>query len=161
MPLPQLDRNKTGGWVLIAGAVVCSLLFLNEIYGLVQAFRAKAWTPVTGFVLESRAVVGCGKGGSFYPLVRYSYSFDAREYRATRIAFGNVGCGSEHDARRTASAYPPGKKVTVWVNPATPAEATLMVGKVLGESWFGMAILPIFIAGSYLMGRSLLRQSAA
>ena len=161
MHLPQLNRNKSGGWVLIAGAIFLSVLFAHEVFALLQAVRAKSWASVSGTVVESRAVIGCGKGSSYYPLVRYRYMYNSREYEGRRIAFGNFGCGSEQSARHAAAAYPSGHTVTVWVNPSAPIEATLVVGNVLGESWFGMALLSIFGLGSFVMGRSLLQQEGA
>ena len=161
MPLPQINRNKTGGWVLIGGALLLSVLLGHEVFALFQAVQAKSWSSVSGTVVESRAAIGCGKGGSFYPLVRYTYTYNSREYEGRRIAFGNSGCGSEQSASNAAAAYPPGQGVTVWVNPSVPSEAALMVGNVMGESWFAMAVLPIIGLASFLMGRSLLRQESA
>ena len=161
MPLPPLNKDKLGGWLLLAGALLCAVLFLHEVFGLVQALRAKSWTPVPSTIIESRAVIGCGKGGSYYPVVRYRYSYDSRDYESSRLAFGNVGCGSEHSARNVAASYVPGQVVSAWVNPSAPSEATMIAGNVLGDSWFGMGILPIFGLGSLFVGRSLLRQGAA
>jgi hypothetical protein len=161
MPLPQLNRNKTGGWVLIGGALLLSVLLAHEVFALFQAVQAKSWPFVAGTVVESRAVIGCGKGSSYYPYVRYKYTYNSHEYEGRRIAFGNSGCGSEQSASNAAAAYPSGQAVTVWVNPSAPSEAVLVVGNVMGESWFALAVLPIVGLASFLMGRSLLRRESA
>ena len=161
MPLPELNRNKAGGWVLIGGAVLCTVLFLREAVAVAQAVQASSWSEVTGTVIESRAVMGCGKGSSYYPFVRYKYVFNSQDFEGRRISFGNFSCGSERSAQDTASVYPPGHSVHVWVRPSLPSEATLMVGTVPSESWFGLALMLVLTVGSYLMGRSLLRQERA
>jgi hypothetical protein len=161
MALPQINRNKTGGWVLIGGAALCTLIVLHEVFALVQAVQAKNWPVVTGTIVDSRAVIGCGKGSSYYPFVRYRYEYDARAYEGHRIAFGNVGCGSEQNARRFASSYPAGQSVRVWVRPSSPSESTLTASNVRSESWGVMAVLSVVIAGGFVIGRSLLRQESA
>lgn len=161
MSLPQVNRNKTGGWMLLGGAVVFAVLFLHEVRALVQAVRAESWPVVTGTIVESRPMLGCGKGGSYYPLVRYRYVYNAQVHESRRIAFGWVDCGSEPRASMIAASHPPGEHVRVWVRPSSPSEATLMVGNISDNSWFGMALWPVFTVLSFMMGRSLLRQDRA
>jgi hypothetical protein len=159
MSLPELNRNKAGGWVLLAGAAFCAVMFVREGLAVAYAVRAKSWSVVTGTVVESRAVSGCGTaGGSYYPLVRYTYKFNSQTFEGRRISFGNFGCGSERDAQATASTYAQGQSIPIWVSPSSPTEATLTVGNVGPESWFGLLMMLVFGVGSYLAGRSLLRQ---
>jgi hypothetical protein len=161
MSLSVLNRNKAGGWVLVGGAAVCTVLFLGEAVAAAQALRAKSWPTVIGTVVESRAVIGCGKGSSYYPFVRYKYAYESHEYEGHRLAFGNVGCGTEQRAQEAASAYFPGQSVRVWLKATSPSEAVLMVGNVLPESWLTMVITPIFVIGGFAMGRSMLKQADA
>jgi Protein of unknown function (DUF3592) len=161
MPLPPLNRSKTGAWLLLGVALLFVAALSHEVAGLFRAVQAKAWPSVPSTITESRAVIGCGKGGSWYPVVRYRYSYNSQDYESTRLAFGNVGCGSEQDARNVAARYVPGQIVTAWVNPSVPSESTLIVGNVLGESWLGIAISSGFALTGLILGRSLLRQSAA
>ena len=161
MPLPPLNRNKIGGWLFFGCALLFLALLLHEVFGLFQAVRAKSWPSVPSTIVESHAVIGCGKGGSWYPVVRYRYRYGSQDYESTRLAFGNVGCGSEQGARNVAARYVPGEVVAAWVNPTAPSEATLVVGNVLGESWFGMAVSSCLGLVGLALSRSLPRQGAA
>lgn len=142
----------------MGGAAFFMVLFLREAGALVQAVRAESWPVVTGTIVESRSMIGCGKGGSYRPFVRYQYVYEAQAHESRRIAFGSVDCGSAPHASVIASRYLPGQLVRVWVRPSSPDEATLTVGNVSNDSWLAMALCPIFIIVGFLMGRSLLRQ---
>jgi hypothetical protein len=61
-----------------------------------------------------------------FPEVRYSYGYGGRIYDAARLALDTDYCGAQ--ARSIAERYSPGQRVHVYVNPANPSEAALVVG---------------------------------
>ena len=97
----------------------------DSAVALYEASRAEAWPTVPGQITSSGVAKGCGRGGSYYPAVRYSYNFGGAGYEGERVTFGNVGCGSESLAQTIASAYPVNKSIRVYVNPSNPRDAVI------------------------------------
>src|SRR5690242_6905310 len=120
----MLNRNPAAYWRLdrclnmtltppskntvCAVVFACACIFL--LWGLTsylvdvwRAQRAVTWPTADGVVVSSKAVRGCGKGSSYYPVVRYEYKIGGVGYVGHRDAFGSAGCGSESAAEVVAS----------------------------------------------------------
>jgi hypothetical protein len=151
-----LDRRKTTVPISKTGKRFLAAIF--SVFGLflfwilvdysVALFRASAstsWKTAPGTILSSHAVRGCGKGGSYYPAVQYQYSVGAVQHLGSRLAFGNVGCGAEAQARVTLEQFPVGSSVAVYVNPENPTDSVLQT-HVLEETKVGLVLVtPIFL----------------
>jgi hypothetical protein len=111
-----------------------------------DAYSALAWPQGEGVTVYSQAVRGCGKGDSFYPRVRFTYSVNGVSYVGTRVAFGNVGCGSYEHARSIAAKFPPGVATPVYYDPGNPGQAVLMAGEVLSDTWLGLGMMSLMAA---------------
>lgn len=62
----------------------------------------------------------------YAPILLYEYTVNGTRYRAGRLRLGTLILPSEaSDAKREIQRYPTGSPVTVWYDPANPAEATL------------------------------------
>jgi len=103
-----------------------------------QAGAARRWLPTTGQVIHSavrqttvRVRIGASTGRyrnaiRYHPQVIYQYTVNGTPYQAERLYLGPLILSSEAgDAKRKAVHYPAGSLVTVYYDPANPAEATL------------------------------------
>ena len=95
-----------------------------------MAYRqsTQTWQSITGTVLIS-SVQSSYSGGSHstYPVVVYQYEVNGQRYQSQRIKAGeqflNVRVIGQAEA--TVNRYPIGSTVTVYYNPADPAESVL------------------------------------
>jgi hypothetical protein len=149
-------------------ATAYSLIAVASLWGIVSciqnivaADRATAWPTADGVVVLSQTVRGCGKGNSYFPRVHYRYSTGGVDYLGKRLAFGNVGCGSETKARTIASRFPVDSAVTVHFNPERPDESVLMAGQVLDDTWLGLTLCTLMLVGALFFARLSLRSIRA
>jgi hypothetical protein len=147
-------RNSTSG-VIVLGVMAALLAFIlaKTLLDVRMAYRAVEWPTAGGRVVYSSVARGCGKGGSYYPVVRYSYTVGGTSYTSRRIAFGGAGCGSRSSAQETSNEYPVGTPVTVYYDPASAGESALIVGRVLGRTWTQIGMLAVVITVMAVMAR--------
>ncbi|WLI91137.1 DUF3592 domain-containing protein [Massilia sp. R2A-15] len=126
--------------------IFCTFIGALSIFGLVHfgldyaaANAAGSWPTVEGIVIESEPVRGCGKGSSYYPVVKYSYVIDGTTFRGDRVAYGN-GCGSYSGARSVTKNFQLGAAVTVHVNPSDSTDSVLTAPGVLPDTWVGVLL---------------------
>ena len=89
---------------------------------------AAAWAQTAGTVLSTTIQVRrVGQSRSETPMVIYTYQVDGQPYQSYRVRAGDetgrirvIG-----DASRTLERYPVGSNVTVYYDPADPANAAL------------------------------------
>ena len=89
---------------------------------------AQRWPSTTGRVITSRAEVHGGRDSTYVlPRVVFMYTVGAVEYKGERIMFEDkfFHTYSSGEAYDMVDKYPVGADVTVYYNPANPAEATL------------------------------------
>lgn len=86
-----------------------------------------AWRSAQGRVLKSRVEVSGGEYTSVSAYVLYEYEVQGQTYQSTQIKAGDrfIRSGSSRDAYQTVDQYPPGTLVTVYYDPANPAESAL------------------------------------
>lgn len=135
--------------ILAFAAAFLLWIAVHSALAIFQASRAGAWPTVPGRITHSGITKGCGRGESFYPVVRYTYSVAGITYQGSRVTFGNVGCGSEGLAETLANEWPVGKDVQVYVDPAAPSEA-IITTRVHEETKVGLVLtggLGLVIAG--------------
>ena len=86
-----------------------------------------AWRSAQGRVLKSRVEVSGGEVTSVSAYVLYEYEVQGQTYQSTQIKAGDrfIRSGSSRDAYQTVDQYPPGTLVTVYYDPANPAESAL------------------------------------
>jgi hypothetical protein len=93
------------------------------------------WTPVAGVITESGVDISqSDEGSNTYCLwVEYDYTIENRTYDGSTLSHSRDGSCSSLDANAD-DEYPPGKNVTVYVNPDNPDESVLLPG------WSGIDI---------------------
>jgi hypothetical protein len=119
------------------------------------------WPVISGKVLESHAEVKAVENPNdrrhrddvfFGATVSYAYRVSDRDYRSTRLYEGRpVFGGSPKAAQDILAKYPAGASVSVFYNPANPAEAMLeplnfanaRLALILGIGFGGFGLLAI------------------
>lgn len=106
--------------------------------GYVVWAEAPRWQPVEGTVLSADTTTEFDSmvvPDTFseivqmhQPIVRYQYEYEGRPYTSCRYSLLEMSSSDAEDARAIARRYPPGREVTVWVNPREPAQAVLEKG---------------------------------
>lgn len=120
--------------LLIFGLLWCGFLAVVDTFalrGFIQQMRATGFPTTSGVVSESQVKITRGSKGkrTHRAEIAYSYAANDREWTSNRVGYsvGTFGDGSSH-ARQLVAAFPVGKEVTVYYDPASPGEAMLKPG---------------------------------
>jgi hypothetical protein len=123
-------------WVITLVVCTVSVFVTGWIVGAIAAdLETGDWTPVAGVITESGVDISqSDEGSSTYCLwVEYDYTIENRTYGGSTLSHSRDGSCSSLDANAD-DEYPPGKNVTVYVNPDNPDESVLLPG------WSGIDI---------------------
>jgi hypothetical protein len=96
-----------------------------------RAEKAQSWPTTTGRIVQNMVV---NTAGRFAPVIAYSYAVGGRDYRRSRVRFGNYTNLSREEAERIAGRYPEGEPVAVRYDPDRPGMAVLEPGPAR-KSW--------------------------
>lgn len=112
--------------VVPIGAVIWFIMKRSKQSQAMQQ-ASLGWRSTSGRVVKSRVEVSGGEHTSVSPYVLYEYEVNGRAYQGTQIRAGDkfMRSGSSRDAYETIDRYPEGRQVTVYYDPANPAEAAL------------------------------------
>jgi hypothetical protein len=113
--------------VLVIGGIGY-LLYKRNQQSMAYRQSTQTWLSTSGTILMSSVQSSyTGKSHSTYPVVVYSYSVNGQNYQSQRIKAGeqflNVRVAGQ--AQATVKRYPIGATVTVYYDPANPAESVL------------------------------------
>ena len=150
----NLNKKTAGKITLIVGI---GLLAWSG-YTYTKASASQSWPSTQGQVVTSevKKTTHTSQNGTkwvFKPILKYEYSVDNLDFTGNRIRFTSfeINHEKEHKAKREISAYPVGKKVSVFYNPNNPTDAVLVVG--VGSRvymGFGLGILLLAIGGIFV-----------
>ena len=126
-------------WVITLVVCTASVFVTGWIVGAIAAdLETGDWTPVDGIITDSgvdESYDQNDEGSTSYCLwVEYEYTIENRTYDGSTLSHSRDGSCSSLDANAD-DEYPPGKNVTVYVNPDNPDESVLLPG------WSGIDIL--------------------
>ncbi len=131
----------SSGLLTVMVSVICSVVLPLLILGGLGFFLYKrnqqsmayrqstqTWQSTSGMVVMSSVQrKHTGRSYSNYPVVVYIYSVNGQQYQSQRIKAGeqflNVRVIGQAEA--TVTRYPIGSTITVYYNPANPAESVL------------------------------------
>lgn len=139
--MPESTGEKSGcAWLFTWGFLLvwCGGIFYADGMFLLSAGRQALtfnYSETTGTITSSEIQ---GKRKSRYLAVTYTYSVDGRELKGTRFRTNIVGSNTG-TAERHAAAFPVGKEVPVYYDPANPSDAVLVKGPIgsdLLALWF-------------------------
>ena len=108
-----------------------SLMTIDQVRGLDRALRSRGWRSTPGRILGATTLrVRAPIGWVSSPAVAYEYTVAGETYQAQTIDYrGSVSLGA---AVQTAQFYRPGRRVTVYYDPANPSLAVLERGASFG-----------------------------
>lgn len=139
-------------FVIFGGVGVAAGVMLWQLTA--DSFRAASWAEVPATVVDAelRKVAPSGKSRTttFQARAEYTYNWQGREYRSTRLTGSrfeggsdNIGDWQKDTAERLEAAKAAGDRIMVYVNPEDPSEA--MLDRSI--RWTLVTIMGIFAAG--------------
>ena len=127
-PPAQPPRSKPSFiTALILIPIGLLLVVISLLFGSKQR-ASQDWPSVTGAVVNSyvEEYRDADQSPSYYARVVYQYAVDGELYASQQVSFGIVkSYAGQNGASKALQAYPVGKEVTVYYDPADPAEAVL------------------------------------
>ena len=130
------------------------------LFAFVQRKRgadAQGWPVVQGRIDSSRVDEFRGRIGNssdsgmttlYRPEISYSYEYKGVKYRGTQTSLGaQVTSNTEGFASSAVKKYPPGKLVSVSVNPSNASESVLQTAGT--GAWFIFVIAAILLGVAY------------
>ena len=150
-------------WILGWSAGTLAFDFMC-VRGIVMQTAANDYPSVPGKVIDSRVETHSdSEGGTSHKAkVRYAYTVNDQPYEGDRVRYG-MHTGGKKASRSFVQKHAPGTPVTVYYNPAKPAEAILEPG-VSGADLFMILFLTPFnvvMLGSWVFAAGCLGQAHA
>jgi len=140
-------------WIITLVVCTASVFAGVWIVGAITAdLGTSEWTPVKGVITESGVDTSqSDEGSNTYCLwVEYDYTIENRTYGGSTLSYSKEGnCDSW--SYNADDEYPPGKNVTVYVNPDNHDEAVLLSGWS-GIDFFMFCFLIFPMVGILLFG---------
>ncbi|WP_380879115.1 hypothetical protein ACFB49_20470 [Sphingomonas sp. DBB INV C78] len=122
-------------------------------YGWYRLSASDAWEETQARVLASsyHAHESTDSDGdrsvSYEPLIRYLYTVEGREYRGRAIRLSNdTSFNDSYEADDFVAAFPAGRVVPVYYDPADPKDAALIIEPPSALLLIGVAFGAIFMA---------------
>ena len=127
---PRRSPRRALGLALLAFGIALAIPFGNEILSIARA--SAGWPHAPGTVQLSELQREEQRDGSlmYRAHVVYTYRVDGRDYVGERLRFGSEASLSpvRDRAEQRVAVYRPGMPVTVYYDPASPAESVLEPG---------------------------------
>lgn len=140
---------------LVAGSTIFYFLTVRTFF---QVQSARHWVETPAVVVASEVKSHSGSKGSTYSVhITYRYEVNGRSHQADRYDFLGGSFSGYNGKAKIVRQYPPGRKITCFVNPANPADAVLVRGFVPMMLIFGLLLPVTFIAFGAGMIAVLLR----
>jgi hypothetical protein len=156
--LVQTLQSLAALWLAMA-----LIAFVMGAAGFQRARSQADWPAVAGTIIASEVVTviipSPGVRRTEAVEIRYVYEVGGTIYESDRVNLDTVAVeANSEDGQRLLSTYPSGATVTVYYNPADPAEAVLErepspEGIIVGMVLAGMASVVWLLA--YILGRRL------
>jgi hypothetical protein len=137
MPATPLSQRRSSGTgrgclsfffliFLLAGAVASYFALWRPLSKLVAS---RTWRETECEVLSSRVAEVSGSDGPTYRVdIRYSWTAGGSTHAGNRYDFMGGSSSGTEGKQRIVDRYPPGSRVTCWVDPEDPGEAVLSRG---------------------------------
>jgi hypothetical protein len=128
-------------------------------YGLFQQCRAWGFAEAAGTVVSSEVVTTSDSDGddSHHLAITYRYTVNGREFTRDRYKYAAFGT-NDKSWHRIAKGLPPGTPVTVYHDPANPAEATLTRGPQGFDLILANFLVPFNLVAAALVASRLRRR---
>ena len=146
-------RDRVGRVLFAILALVVMALAVNAVRATVtpiihyaQSFN---WVQTEGEILQSDVeVVNQADGTRYYHAgASYRYVANGETHTGERLFFGQWDGPVRGDAQQIVDRYPPGQAITVYYNPADPAQA--VVERRVGRGpWLALPLALLFAVGT-------------
>ncbi len=127
--------------MLLVFTVTAALVTLWGWRSLKKTKLQQQWPKVEGTITLANAT---SEEDDLLPDIRFEYSFEGKDYE-NRLQFPAGTTPMPEFGAHYVKKYPPGRVVTVFVNPAQPAEATLEPDPGGGGLLLGTGLLMLII----------------
>ena len=148
-----------GGFFVLLFAGIGAFLIYYSFRSRKKAESSQGWPSTSGQVTEARVSHHTSTDAdgeaqdSYSPEVRYHYQTGGQEYEGSKIGFGlQQSFSSRSKAEQALTSFPQGSQVTVFYNPANPAEAVLE--RKAGGSTLSLVLGIIFLLVGLCVGCS-------
>ncbi len=129
--------------------VVFLAIGLGVTYGtfvrpLQRQVEARDWVPVEAVVTKSAVRVHSGDDTTTYSVyIAYRYDFNGQAWQGDRYRFTSGSSSGRFAKQQVVSAHPVGRKITVYVDPADPAESVIL--RDAGRALY-LGLIPLIFA---------------
>ncbi|MDI6769063.1 MAG: DUF3592 domain-containing protein [Anaerolineales bacterium] len=153
----QLIGYCCGGIVILAFAGAGVFLLIKSFKDRKKAEASQGWPATQGQILEARIAESTSTDSdgdtstSYSPAVKFTYNVAGQEYKGNKITFGfTQGYRNYAKAQAALARYPLGAQVTIYYDPANPADAVLE--RKAGGNTLAMVLGIILLAISLCLG---------
>jgi len=135
-------------WTACTGALDYFLLSTVERHCVAAGFPKAEGRIIESEVDSERPAGGVENRAS----IVYRYHVDGKEYEANHFRFDEVWSGRPEDMEEVVAAYPVGRTLDVFYDPADPSRAALTAGLTGADLVWAMAVLPLNLLVLWLWG---------
>ena len=129
------------------------------IHAFVKQGRARRnFLTTTGEVVASKVDRDEGdsdSGPTYSPLIKYRYSVNGKEYTSKRYTYAAAWTSGHGYAAGVVARFPKGERITVYYDPADPAESVLSVDVPEYYQFLILALQPFVVVGVGLIAFSV------
>lgn len=148
---PSSRRNSIGcvvAFFALFFVLGLSAFYVATVRPVMSFLAARSWQEGSCTVLSSQVGLHPGGRSTTYSVdVVYSYSFDGRAFQAKRYGFFGGSSSGREGKEEIVARYPPGARVSCWIDPAHPEQAVL--NRAPTAEWlFGLIPLAFLLIGA-------------
>ncbi len=147
------------GFIALILFGIAAWLLVPGVRELRQALASRSWPSTPGKIVSADVVdvapvntdMDSRHRESYRPVIEYAYEVNGKSYRANHRVFGDesISYGSQSKAEAIIADYPPEQVVQVYYDPANPATAALLPGRI-------GAVMSALVAGVICLAIGLL-----
>jgi hypothetical protein len=128
--------------------VGCVVFYFVTVRPVMRSLASRSWSEATCTVLSSRVGEHSDSDGSTYSVdVVYTYTFEGRAFQSDRYSFLGGSSSGRAGQEEIVARYPPGARVSCWIDPAHPEQAVL--SREPSMEWlFGLIPLVFLLVGA-------------
>jgi hypothetical protein len=126
---------------------------------LQKALQSPDWPTTAGKILSSEVVDAGENDMQFDAAVSFVYRVNGETLKGEKVQLDQWAASDVKSKRRVVRQFPEGRAVTVYYNPADPAEAVLVPGPTIG-TWLkpgmgiGFTLFSLVIALAAIFGKT-------
>lgn len=162
--IPLIFGSLCGGFFILVLAGVGVYMIVVSLRSRKKAESSQAWPHTLGQVVraEVKRTSNTDDDGhisyTYHPEVEYTYEVAGQTYSSQRLMFGAIRAyNTTAKAQRTLARYPVGSQVTVYYDPAKPADSVLerIAGASTSMLVIGIAMILVSACVTCVFGASL------